>query len=103
MSERFLVTGLVVLVAGGDGKLRLAPLTLRQSAKVRRYVTNLHGGNLHLASDDLILLTEKDALETFGKLTGKLPFQERWKRRVVRFKALWFSYPNPLTKNRAAS
>lgn len=84
MSGQLSVTGLIVLVACGDGKLRLVPLTLKQSARVRRYITNLHEGNLRIAKEDLILLTEKDALETFGKLTGKLPFRERWKRRFVR-------------------
>lgn len=84
MSDRLLVTGLVVLVARGDGKLRLAPLTLQQSGRVRRFITKLHGGHLHLAQEDLLLLTEADALEAFGKLTGKLPFLERWKRRLRR-------------------
>jgi hypothetical protein len=80
MSDRLLVTGLIVLVACADGKLRMAPLTMKQSARVRRFVTTLHGGSMRLQKQDLILLTEADALETFGKLTGKLPMKERFRR-----------------------
>lgn len=81
MSDRFVIAGLIVLVTNAQGKLRQVPLTLKQSTRVRRFVTKLHEGGLHIAPEDLLLLTEKDAMETFGKLTGKLPFVERWKQR----------------------
>lgn len=84
MSDRFVIAGLIVLVTNAQGKLRQVPLTLKQSGRVRRFVSKLHEGGLHIAPEDLLLLTEKDAMETFGKLTGKLPFMERWKRRFVR-------------------
>jgi hypothetical protein len=98
MSDRFVIAGLIVLVTNSQGKLRQVPLTLKQSGRVRRFVSKLHEGGLHIAPEDLLLLTEKDALETFGKLTGKLPFWEKWKLRLARLKDVWFSYPNPLTK-----
>lgn len=98
MSDRFVIAGLIVLVTNAQGKLRQVPLTLKQSGRVRRFVSKLHEGGLHIAPEDLLLLTEKDAMETFGQLTGKLPLRERWKRRLARLKSIWFSYPNPLSK-----
>lgn len=86
MSAPIAVQGLIVLVACADGKLRVSPLTIKQSARVRRLVTQLHGGSMHVAKKDLILLTEADALEAFGRLTGKIPLRQKLSALFTRFR-----------------
>lgn len=84
----------MVIVLCSDGKLRQAPLTTKQSAKVRRVVSHLHGGEMRLNPEDILIMSETDALEAFGKLTGQLPFRERWKQRFMKL-CQFFAKPPP--------
>lgn len=79
--ESIAAESVMVIVLCRDGKLRQAPLTTKQAAKVRRTVSHLHGGDIRLNPEEILVMSEADALEAFGKLTGKLPLRERlWKR-----------------------
>lgn len=80
MTPSISFSGLIVLVADNDNKLRLVPLTQKQSARVRRLVTQLHGGSLHVCTKDLLVMSESDAIEAFGRLTGKVPIRQRFAR-----------------------
>jgi hypothetical protein len=58
MSAPLAVTGVAVLIACSDGKLRMAILEGKQPAQVKGFVTYIQGGRLKLKDEALVLIAK---------------------------------------------